>query len=499
MKLSSRGRLRGRPLAGVAAALLGGAAALHLALPPYPSALAQDRPATAGLQAPSFADVVERASPAVVNISVTKTLRPAAGPASGPMPFGRGGPLDEFFGRFFEMPDVPSPPRRSEGEGSGFIIDPEGYVVTNHHVVRGADEVVVTLSDGTQLDAEVVGEDPQMDLALLQLDAGERLPYVQFADSDDVRVGEWVLTIGNPFGLGGSVSAGIVSARGRDIRSGPYDDYLQIDAPINRGNSGGPVFNAGGDVIGVSTAIFSPNGGSVGIGFAIPSNRAAAVIQQLRENGTVERGWLGVQLQRLDQAVAESLGLDSAQGALIADVVPGGPADGAGLESGDVVTRFDGRSIGSVRDLTFAVAEAAPGRRVDVTVLRGGESRTLAVELGTRSEGAAAAPRGSGGGWDRGGEAPLGLRLAPLTERERARLEVPAGVEGVLVAGVRPGSPAAERGLRAGDVVVSVNRRPVASPGEAAAALDAADGSVLLLVRRDGAQHFVAVERDRSP
>ncbi len=377
-----------RALAAAAVAALGSAAALHLVLPPQSVALAQDRPATEGLRAPSFADVVERASPAVVNIAVARTFHvPTAGMRRDAWPPGPGRPLDEFFGRFFETPGAPAPsvPRRAEGAGSGFIVDPEGYVVTNHHVVADADEILVTLADGRQLAAEIVGEDPQMDLALLALDVDERLPYVELGDSDAVRVGEWVLAIGNPFGLGGSASVGIVSARGRDIRSGPYDDYLQIDAPINRGNSGGPVFNAAGDVIGVSTAIFSPNGGNVGIGFAIPSNRAAAVIRQLKEHGRVERGWLGVELERLDAARARSLGPDTPRGALIARVLPGSPAAQAGLEAGDIVIRFDGREIASTRDLTFAVAETAPRERVGVTVIRGGAERTLEVEVGQRA------------------------------------------------------------------------------------------------------------------
>jgi len=496
MTLSTRSRPRA--LAAAAVAALGGAAALHLTLPPQSVALAQDRPTTEGLRAPSFADVVERASPAVVNIAVTKTLHvPTAGMRRDVRPGVPGGPLDEFFGRFFEMPGmpaVPGVPRRAEGAGSGFIVDPEGYVVTNHHVVAGADEILVTLADGRQLEAEIVGEDPQMDLALLELDVDERLPYVEFADSDEVRVGDWVLAIGNPFGLGGSASVGIVSARGRDIRSGPYDDYLQIDAPINRGNSGGPVFNADGEVIGVSTAIFSPNGGNVGIGFAIPSNHAAVVVRQLKENGTVERGWLGVELQRLDASLARSLGLDAPRGALIARVLPDGPAAQAGFEAGDVVTRFGGREIESTRDLTFAVAETAPGERVDVEVIRGGARRTLDVELGHRADagtGSSAPARFSG----RGGNAPLGLRLAPLTDAERSRLGLPSDVDGALVAAVRPGSPAARHGLRAGDVIVEVNREPIESPAEAAAALERARGDgALLLVRRGDSQLFVAVD-----
>jgi len=504
MTQSNRKSLRRLPLAAALAAAFAGGAALELAAPPFQGALAQEGLVTPGFQAPSFADVVERASPAVVNISVTKVMGPM--PTTGfreawprEMP---GSPLDEFFGRFFEMPGVPNAPRRSEGAGSGFIVDSDGYIVTNHHVISDAEKIVVTLSDGRQLDARVVGDDPQMDLALLAVDADEPLPFVEFGDSDAVRVGEWVLAIGNPFGLGGSASAGIVSARGRDIRSGPYDDYLQIDAPINRGNSGGPVFNAAGEVIGVSTAIVSPNGGSVGIGFAIPSNHVSAVVEQLRENGSVERGWLGVSLQDLDTALAESLGLDAAEGALVADVVAGSPADEAGFAPGDVVTRFDGEAVASVRDLTFAVAKRRPGQNVTVEVIRDGDAHELDVELGNRAGAAAAAPRtGPARPGARGGESAvgsnLGLRLAPLTERDRSRLGLPRDVGGALIADVRPGSAAGRSGLRGGDVIVSVNRRPVTSVDDVTDALEAArrDGErALLLVRRGEGQQFVTLD-----
>ena len=502
MSESNRRRLRALPLAAALATALGGAAVLEIGAPPFGTALAQEQSAASGFRAPSFADVVERASPAVVNISVTKVM--------GPMPtmewreaWPRGmpqSPLDEFFGRFFEGPGIPGVPRRAAGAGSGFIVDPEGYIVTNHHVVSDAEEIVVTLADGRQLEARVVGDDPQMDLALLEVDAGEPLPYVRFGDSDAVRVGDWVLAIGNPFGLGGSATAGIVSARGRDIRSGPYDDYLQIDAPINRGNSGGPVFNAAGEVIGVSTAIVSPNGGSVGIGFAIPSNHVKTVVEQLKETGSVERGWLGVSLQELDPTLAKSLGVDTTKGALVSEVVAGSPAEEAGFEPGDVVTRFDGEEIDSVRDLTFTVARHRPGETVTVEVIRDGRRRELEVKLGDRASATAMpssgskAPLRSGA---RAGDAALGLRLAPLTDRDRTRLGLPRDVDGVLIVDVRPGSAAAREGLRSGDVIVSVNRQRVDSVDDVTAALDAArraDGRALLLVRRGAGQHFVALD-----
>jgi len=498
---NSRKRFPVLPIAAALATVLGGTAVLDVG-PPLGTALAQERPAASGFQAPSFADVVERASPAVVNISVTKVMGPT--PTTGwregwPREIPRS-PLDEFFGRFFEMPGVPGVPRRAAGAGSGFIVDPDGYIVTNHHVVSDAEEIVVTLADGRQLDARVVGDDPQMDLALLEVDADEPLPYVQFGDSDAVRVGEWVLAIGNPFGLGGSASAGIVSARGRDIRSGPYDDYLQIDAPINQGNSGGPVFNAAGEVIGVSTAIVSPNGGSVGIGFAIPSNHVTAVVEQLKETGSVERGWLGVSLQDLDAALAESLGVDTTKGALVAEVVDGSPAEDAGLEAGDVVVRFDGEEIDSVRDLTFTVARRRPGESVTVDVIRDGRERTLEVELGDRASATALPSPGSRAParpGARADETALGLRLAPLTDRDRARLGLPRDVGGVLIVDVRPGSAAAREGLRSGDVIVSVNRQAVDSVDDVTATLDAArrgNDRALLLVRRGTGQQFVALD-----
>ncbi len=497
---NTRKRLRALPLTAAVAAALGGAAVLELGAPPFGAALAQEESARPRFEAPSFADVVERASPAVVNISVTKVMGPT--PTTGwreawPRDVPRS-PLDEFFGRFFEVPGVP---RRAAGAGSGFIVDPDGYIVTNHHVVSDAEEIVVTLADGRQLDARVVGDDPQMDLALLEVDAGEPLPYVRFGDSDAVRVGDWVLAIGNPFGLGGSASAGIVSARGRDIRSGPYDDYLQIDAPINQGNSGGPVFNAAGEVIGVSTAIVSPNGGSVGIGFAIPSNHVTAVVEQLKESGSVARGWLGVSLQDLDASLAASLGVDATKGALVAEVVSGSPAEDAGFEVGDVVTRFDGEDIDSVRDLTFTVARHRPGESVTVEVIRDGRRRELEVELGDRASATAMPSSGSRAPLRpgaRAGDAALGgMRLAPLTDRDRTRLGLPRDVDGVLIVDVRPGSAAAREGLRSGDVIVSVNRQRVDSVDDVTAALDAArrrNGRALLLVRRGSGQHFVALD-----
>lgn len=475
MTQSNRKSLRRLPLAAALAAAFAGGAALELAAPPFQGALAQEGLVTPGFQAPSFADVVERARPAVVNISVTKVMGPM--PTTGfreawprEMP---GSPLDEFFGRFFEMPGVPNAPRRSEGAGSGFIVDSDGYIVTNHHVISDAEKIVVTLSDGRQLDARVVGDDPQMDLALLAVDADEPLPFVEFGDSDAVRVGEWVLAIGNPFGLGGSASAGIVSARGRDIRSGPYDDYLQIDAPINRGNSGGPVFNAAGEVIGVSTAIVSPNGGSVGIGFAIPAETAKPIVEKLIAGEEILRGYLGVRIQPMNEDLAEALGLPANRGEFIQSVQPGEPAEQAGLLPGDVVVRVDGKEVTRDQTLSFLVANIAPGRRINVEVIRDGERRTIPVTVGRRpseEELAAQLVDPESGVPQRPGEESqgtlpqsLGLQAVPLTPQIAAQLGVGSDTRGLVVTDIDPNSDAASKSITPGTIVLSANGRTVGS------------------------------------
>jgi serine protease Do len=492
--------LRRRPLrtfgvaAGVAAAL--GVVFAQLspaqenAEPVSEPALAASMPALPG----SFADVVERVSPAVVNIAVTQLARPTAGPAFGVPPGMRGmPPLEDFFGRYFEFegPATSAEPRR-EGQGSGFLIDARGLVVTNHHVIDGADEITVTLNDGRQLAATLKGHDPKTDLALLQVETDAALPYVSFADSDRARVGDWVVAIGNPFGLGGTATAGIVSARGRDIRSGPYDDYLQIDAPINRGNSGGPVFNVNGEVMGVSTAIFSPNGGNIGIGFAIPANQARLVVDQLRDNGVVERGWLGIRIQDLDADLAASLELPSTSGALVADVDAGSPAHAAGFQPGDVITRFGSEPVASARSLSRAVGSARPGQETLVEVWREGRTRTLEVELGTDEQSAspaASTPPATLGD--------LGWELRALDEQARARLRLPPDVQGVVVARVAPNGSAAAKGVRPGDVVTEINRRRIGSVEEAREALAQASvqDPVLVVVRRGDAQRFVSLSR----
>jgi serine protease Do len=450
----------------------------------------------------SFADVIAAVSPAVVNIMITKVEQ--AQPTgfqqfSAPEGSQRGQqqfPFDQFFGRFFDAPNQPRQ-RKTEGQGSGFIIDPNGYIVTNNHVADGADKIVVTMQDGRKFDAKLVGHDVKTDLALIKINA-TGLPHVAFGDSDKARVGDWVVAIGNPFGLGGTATAGIISARGRDIQSGPYDDYLQLDAPINFGNSGGPVFNGAGEVIGVNTAIFSPNGGNIGIGFAIPSDQAKSVITELRSNGSVERGWLGVQIQNLDDELAASVGLKDTHGALVAEVLKDGPAAHGGLQAGDVITRFNDRDVDSARTLSRVVADASPSKSAKVTVWRDGKSRELTVKLGeaAQSDDVVAQDSGSATGSGPEASAALGLSLRPLTDEDRSQLQLPDGTVGALVVAVDPDGPAADKGIRPGDVITRVNQRTVKDAAEAVSALNAAkkdDARALLLVRRGDSQRFVAL------
>jgi serine protease Do len=455
-----------------------------------------------------YADLVEGVAPAVVFIETTAAAEePQAMQRRGMPGLPPGSPLEEFFERFgIPMPeglepgpgpgpDMQQRPRR--GVGSGFLIDPEGLIVTNNHVVADATELNVRLDDGRSYIAEVVGTDPQTDLALIRIDANGTLPYVQFGDSDTVRPGDNVIAVGNPFGLGGSVTAGIVSAVDRDIQAGPYDAFIQIDAPINQGNSGGPLFNEAGDVIGVNTAIFSPTGVNVGIGFAVPANVARDVIAQLSEAGSVERGLLGVQLQPMTDEIAEALGLDETRGALVAAVTPDSPAAEAGVEAGDVILRYRDRDITTLRDLPRLVAATRPGQEVEIEILRDGETETVSVEIGqlraedvaTLDEAPAAPPTEP-----QETEAPgLGIAIAPLDQATRALGNVGEDIQGVLVVGVDPRGPAAGQ-LRPGDVIVAVRNREVASPDELADALDEDDDrAVLLRVWRDGSERFVGL------
>jgi serine protease Do len=436
------------------------------------TAIALPRPA-----GPDFADLAARVGPAVVRVSVTG--RAEASPVADVPPELRGTPFE----RFFQQRQQGARPRRAMGQGSGFIIDPSGYVVTNNHVVGQAESVRVELADGRDLPAKVVGTDPKTDLALLKIEAGDNLPTVKFGDSDKLRVGEWVLAMGNPFGLGGTATAGIVSARGRQIGAGPYDDFIQTDAPINPGNSGGPLFNTAGEVVGVNAAIFSPSGGNIGIGFAVPSALAQNVVAQLQQSGKVERGWLGVSMQRLDQDLASALAIKESKGVLIGGVEPNGPAAKAGVQPGDVVTAVDGRAIVIPRDLAEAVAGVKPGGVVTLQLLRDGRPVEQRVTLGQSPETREARASGE----ERQSQANLGLALAPNGR----------GGEGAVVAEVRPDSVAAAQGLQPGDVILRAGDRTVKAPRDVVEAVGTArkDGkpAIALQVEREGGRAFVAL------
>jgi len=445
---------------------------------------------------PSFADVAERVTPAVVNVTVAQKPMQRMSMNGGSLPEGlpEDSPLKEFFEQFGGMQDFQMP-RQREGEGSGFIVDPSGYIVTNNHVIESAETIEVTLNDGRQYEARVVGRDPKTDLALIKVDGAPGLPHVDLGHSGEARIGDWVLAVGNPFGLGGSVNAGIISARGRDINSGPYDDYLQIDAPINRGNSGGPLFDARGRVIGVNTAIFSPSGGNIGIGFAIPVETAADIVRELREKGRVERGWLGVQIQPVSEEVAGSLGLDTAEGVLVADVLPDSPAMGAGVKSGDVIVKAAGEEMKEYRDLTKLIASIDAGTDIELEVIRGGKVRMLDVTIGRMPRDDLAMTKPGEAAEDDGPR--IGLFLAPLTPEMREERGLDADSSGVLVAQVEPGSPAQRAGIRAGSLISMVGQEAVDDPDDVARAVrEAAEQdrpSVLLRVEQNGEQRFVAV------
>jgi len=487
-------RVRGH--AAGAAAVLAVALALAAAHPAGAASpqVAPDSPAVVQPRQ-SFADLVERVQPAVVHVATRTRVAGTAMPQM-PFRFPEGSPFAEQFREFFERHFRQAPPGQAPqatGVGSGFFVDAQGHAVTNYHVVKDADEIRVTLHDGTELPARVVGHDEKTDLALLEVEHDGETPYVRFGDSDAARVGDWVVAVGSPFGLGGTVTAGIISARGRDIRSGPYDDFLQVDAPINRGNSGGPLFDQSGQVIGVNTAIFSPSGGNVGIGFAVPSRIAEAVVTALLTEGRVERGWMGVNIQALTPELAESFGLDEPRGALVAGVLDDSPAERAGITVGDVIVGFDGTPIESMRELPRVVAAADAGSTVPVELLRDGERRTVELEVG-RMPGEEQLARG---GQQPAGEEGLGVELAVLDDAARARLGLAEDARGVLIAEVASGSPAAREGLRAGDVIVRVGSEPVRRPQQVIDAVRAARAadrrSVVLLISRNGSERFVAV------
>ncbi|MBV9757582.1 MAG: DegQ family serine endoprotease [Alphaproteobacteria bacterium] len=498
----------------LAAVLLTGTAlggyALGHSSPAAEPTQAQDhviRPTPPAVTMPDFANLVKQVEPAVV--SVTTKLRSAEVseqvpqlPFALPFPFGNGEGGNRGFFQFGTPNGGHAQREFVEARGSGFIIDSNGTIVTNNHVVNDAKAVTVTLSDGTELPAKVIGRDPRTDLAVLKVVAGHKLPYVELGNSADVQPGQWVIAIGNPFGLGDTVTAGIVSARGRDIGAGPYDNFIQVDAPINRGNSGGPLFTQHGEVIGVTTAILSPTGGSIGIGFAIPSDTVKQVVAQLQSSGHVVRGYLGVEAQRIAAPMAAALNVPQEEGgkpkgALIATVQPDSPAERAGLKPGDVIETVNGQPIADPRALAVEIAGIKPGSQATVRVLRNGNSQEFNVTIGTLPNEKVAENGSTQSGEQDTSQAKVGLAVQPLTPELREQLDLPAKVKGAVIAQVTPGSPAEQAGLQQGDVIVGVGTKGVTSADEAVSAIkDAAHHhrSLALRVVRNGQAIYVAID-----
>jgi serine protease Do len=460
----------------------------------------------------SLADLSERLIDSVVNISTSQTVESSPGDRNVPRPqLPDGSPFQEFFDEFFNnQPNRgPSGPRKVQSLGSGFVLDAEeGIIITNNHVIADADEVVANFNDGSRVDAEIIGRDPKTDIAVLKVDPkAHPLKAVPFGDSDAMRVGDWVLAIGNPFGLGGTVTTGIVSAIGRDIQSGPYDNFIQTDAAINRGNSGGPLFNMAGEVIGINTAIISPSGGSIGIGFSIPSELAMNVIDQLREFGETRRGWLGVRIQPVTDDIAESLAMDEAKGALVAGVIEGGPVDDGTIQPGDVIVAFDGKEIDEMRDLPRIVAESPVGKAVDVDVIRKGKKETLKVTLGRLEDGEQLASAGGDGDDPESAEESnsvelFGMTLSTLDDAARETFEIGDDVTGgVVITNVEDGSAAASKGVSAGQVIVEIAQEAVKSPDDIAAAIENLKdedrkNALLMIADKDGNLRFVTIRID---
>ncbi len=470
------------------------------------------RPAEAARAMPaSFADLVEKLSPAVVNVSTTQKVKVRPGIRGLPP----GSPFEEFFDQFFKNRrpdgrrnrgrdrDDGTVTRRLRSLGSGFIIDPDGYIVTNNHVVQGADKITVRTQDGEEYEAKIVGRDREIDIALLKVEADKPLPHVEWGDSDKVRVGDWVLAIGNPFGLGGTVTAGIISARHRDISDSPYADYLQTDASINRGNSGGPMFDLQGRVVGINTAIFSPTGGNVGIGFAIPANQARKVVAQLREYGYAKRGYLGVTIQPIDKVTAEALGLDKPEGAIVAQVSPDSPAAKGGIRPGDVIIAFNGKPVSDSNDLVRAVSDAGVGRKATVDILRNGKRLTVSVVTAERPKSLTVGEdeeKAEGADGEDSLGATLGMDLSNLNDMLRQQFDIPPSVDGVLITDVS--RHAAMRGFRPGDVILEVTGRRVESVGDVRRAIEALKKqgrkAALLRVLRDDQYLFLSIPLERD-
>jgi serine protease Do len=503
-------QLPGRYGAAIAA-LVAGIAVLQVqpaaAAPAAAAAAGTSVAPAAAVRGPNnIADVAEQVIDAVVNVSTSQKIDPHVGDLPDLPP---GSPMEKFFEDFFKHHrgdggDSDNEPRRVNSLGSGFIIDPSGLIVTNNHVIDGADEINVILNDGTKLKADLIGKDSKSDLALLRVHYEKPLKFVKFGDSDKLRLGEWVVAIGNPFSLGGTVTAGIVSARHRDINSGPYDNYIQTDAPINRGNSGGPLFNLNGEVIGINTAIISPSGGSIGIGFAIPSNSATPVLDQLQKYGEARRGWLGVRIQEVTDELAESLGIGAARGALVAGVDDKGPGKPGGVKAGDVIVSFDGHEVKEMHDLPRIVADTPVGKQVDVVVIRKGKQETLKVTVGRLKDNEKVAEAET-----KKETAPehksvvqktLGLELSSLNDDTRKKFKIRDNVKGVLITGVDPNaaSDVPDKHLEAGDVIVEVQYQAVGTPADLQKRVDElkAQGkkvAVLLVSNGDGETRFVAL------
>jgi serine protease Do len=465
--------------------------------------------ARAGHAPDSFADLAAQVSDAVVNISATQTFEDKS--ASGEPELEPGTPFDDLFNEFFRHQqqggddDQLSRPheRRSNSLGSGFVIDPSGIIITNNHVIADSTDVTVIFTDGTKLKADVIGKDTKVDVAVLKVKSDKPLKAVKFGDSDKMRVGDWVIAVGNPFGLGGSVTAGIVSARNRDIDSGPYDNYIQTDASINKGNSGGPLFDMDGDVIGINTAILSPSGGSIGIGFATPSNTVAPIIDQLRKYGETRRGWLGVRIQPIDDSIAESLNLGAVRGALVAGTDANGPAAEAGIQTGDVIVKFDGDDIKESHELPKLVASTPVGKSVNVVIVRKGQELTKSVTLGRLEDSEKLAslevPEPDKSVPDQAVERAFGMEFSSLNDSSRLKFSIKDSITtGVVVVGVDSDSPAAQKNIRPGEVVLEINQEPVSNPADVAKKMQALKDAgkklaLLLIASAQGEERFVAL------